>query len=118
MVDSGKLQGEPVSGRQGEKRPQDVMGDRPVFDKGKADLGIHMACEQFDKLGLTLTERWWVCRCIGKASAAMLGERFVELAEGLDSSEPVDVALPAGVGGGVADDGADSDGHPDEHPEQ
>ena len=112
-MDTGKLQGEHVSGRQGEKRPQ---GDGPVFDKGKADLGIHMACEQFDKLGLTLTERWWVCRCIGKAAAAMLGERFVELAEMLDSSEPVDVPLPAGVGGGVADDGADPDEHPDEHP--
>lgn len=57
--------------------------EMPVFDKSKSDLGIHMACEQFDKLGLTLFERWWACHCIENAARSLLGDAFGQLVERL-----------------------------------
>lgn len=59
------------------------MEDKPIFDKAKADLGIKMACEQFDKLGLTLVERFWACHCILQAASGLLGEKYSELADKL-----------------------------------
>lgn len=57
------------------------MADKPVFSPAKCDLGIQMACEQFDKLELTMMERFHVAYSIAVTSAAILGSSFKELAE-------------------------------------
>jgi len=57
------------------------MEDKPVFDKAKTDLGIQMACEKMDSLGLTLFERWWVAHCIEVAARGLLGEALDRLVE-------------------------------------
>lgn len=56
------------------------MAEKPVFDHAKADLGIKMVCEQFDKLEMTMTERFHVSFCVAVTAAAMLGKSFEELA--------------------------------------
>ena len=58
----------------------DRYGEMPVFDKGKADLGIHEACAAFDRLELTLTERFFVVHCLDSALRGILGEKYDELA--------------------------------------
>jgi len=57
------------------------MADKPVFSPAKCDLGIQMACEQFDKLGLTMTERFHVAYSLAVAAAAGLGKSLKELAD-------------------------------------
>ena len=50
-----------------------------VFDKEKVDQGIHETCEVFDKLGLNILERWWVCHSIVTAASGLMGRKYEEL---------------------------------------
>jgi len=54
--------------------------EEPYLDKERVDAGIEQVCACLDSLGLTLFERWYVCRCIEKSAAGIMGESFAEAA--------------------------------------
>ena len=64
------------------------LDERPIFNLEKANLGIKRACEAFDELELTLTERFWVCHCLVKAVSGLLGRKYSELEEMMREKHP------------------------------
>ena len=62
----------------------DILPDaNDVFDKERNDAGIRAVCEAMDGLGLSLFERWHVCKCIEVAAFGMMSANLRELAEKL-----------------------------------
>lgn len=55
--------------------------EEPYLDKAKVDAGIEQVCSCLDSLGLTMFERWFVCRCIEKSAAGIMGEGFADAAK-------------------------------------
>ena len=63
------------------------MDEKPVFSIERANEGISAACEAFDSLDLTLTERWWAAKSVEIAARKILGDKFAELAEQWEASQ-------------------------------
>ena len=58
----------------------DDMENRNPLDPSNVEKGIDAACAAFDGLGLTLPERWMVCRALEISARKMLGPKLDEFA--------------------------------------
>jgi len=69
----------------GEKRD---LSEAPVFDVERANEGIRKACQAFDDLDMTLSERFWACHCILAAASSMLGSKYAEIVDMMREKYP------------------------------
>ena len=51
-----------------------------VLDPKMVEKAINGMCGVFDELGLTLSERFYASHCVAVSAAAMLGEKYSDLA--------------------------------------
>ena len=57
------------------------MADRSVFDIDKVNAGIAAVADILNDSGLNMLESWWVLYHLEMSAAALLGEKYIELAK-------------------------------------
>ena len=59
-----------------------------VLDPKMVESAIKGVCDVYDGLGLTLSERFYASHCVAVSAAAMLGEKYSDLAAMIEEKHP------------------------------